>query len=156
YADKLRAMDVDADPEGFAALRQARDLALSDAESREEAKAPEGAALAEALEAIRAPSALPLADEAPPAAPPASEAAADLAELHMREITAWLHRGYATPWLPPEEKAALLAHWRGLMADPRMDELDFFDRVEGWTAWAILHALPHSSLLIAAAVRKFG
>lgn len=39
YADALRAMDPDADPEGFARLRAARDAALTDARARADSRA---------------------------------------------------------------------------------------------------------------------
>lgn len=144
YAERLRAMDVDADPEGFAALRAAREIALGGS----------GQPTADNVIAERLPEAHGAGKLHAP--PERAAVAPDPAEVHRTAIATLLTGDYAERWLPPEDKAALIAHWHGLCADPRMAEIDFLDRIERWAAWTIAANPPFSAPLIIPAVKQFG
>ncbi len=150
YAARLKAMDVDADPAGFAALRAARDQAL--------AHAADPAPVAEPAFDPE-----PQDDLAPSPSPPtppddeASKAAAriDAIDAHYRALRALL---FVDDDAPPtaDELAAIDHHGRALLADPRLEQVDFATDAERWFAGILAASVPRSDPLLEPAAQAFG
>lgn len=221
YAQRLKAIDVEADPHAFVALRQAFEAARDYAGSR----APDAGGLADDFvidipmppdpaelgfgrvpiprdpadtrssgepelgfpvdepspeapsREARAPGGpelgFPTDDEdtseppAPPPPPPEragprpepwrKRTVADYEE-NARALVRMLQR-LGNPQSPRAEaamKEQMLEHWRIVIADPRMQEVDFFDTAERWFADLIARAVPASDLLVQPAIDFFG
>ncbi len=145
YATRLKAMDVDADPDGFAALRDARDAALAHAADPR----PE-------LQQEPVPEPLFEPEEPPP--PPADPeviALHDAIDAHFRALQALLFPGDDTP-PGAEELAAIEHHGRALLADPRLEQVDFATDAERWFAEVLAAAIPRSDPLLEPAAATFG
>lgn len=143
YSARLKAFDPDSDPQAFVALREARDMALHLARRT----AREAAAAAEPRQD---------ATQAHDAREPEPEAISQ-AERHAQDLYAMFYaerdpeRASATH----EEREAMLAHWQGIVADPRLQEIGFFAQLEHWTIGLIAHHLPLSDPLIIPATELF-
>ena len=142
YAARLKAMDVDADPDAFEALRDARDAAL--------ARAADPVAAVEVEPAM--------ADDPPPPEPEAAPEADPLVEAmnaHFHALEALLFPGHdAAP--TPQELAEIDHHGRALLADPRLETLDFAASAERWFAETLAASIPRSDPLLEPAAAAFG
>jgi hypothetical protein len=161
YATRLKAMDPDTDPEAFRRLREARDHALAlarsgqidddgdfdedfdDTDTEYETATEIVAGNTELLAAD------PLDDSEPAVAgPPQYDP--------IQAILDILRPGEEREPLAADEEADLQHHFAALTADPRLQEVDFFARVEPWFAGLIADTLPRSHPLIPSAVAFFG
>ncbi|KQN00226.1 hypothetical protein [Sphingomonas sp. Leaf25] len=155
YAAKLRGMDVDADPAGFARLRDARDAALAgvadpvamlpdlDDDSDDDKIVADGFFTPE-------PEPLPQARVDP------VEAERDAAiDHHFRALEALLFPGHDDP-STAEEAAAIAHHGYALLADPRLERIDFAVGAERWFAEHLAIAIPRSDPLLERAAAVFG
>jgi hypothetical protein len=133
YAARLKAMDVDADPDGFARLREARDLALAHAADPEPDTAPPPPN-AEEVEAI---------------------ARDDAIEAHYRALRALLFNDDDAP-PTAEDLAAIEHHGRALLDDPRLEQVDFATDAERWFAEILAASVPRSDPLLEPAAQAFG
>jgi hypothetical protein len=176
YAVKLKAIDVERDPQAFIALREAFEHAQQIARwmtiEREEDENPEfdevdhveTLAIADTIGTLRvdlseAPSP-DLADASPspgrdgPWSPPTPEKfdahAAALARLLQR------NNEQPRPWPTDAEREEMLEHWRVLVADPRLHQLDFYADIERWLAGLIGYTIPFSDTLIVPVTEFFG
>ncbi|MET3722277.1 hypothetical protein [Sphingomonas trueperi] len=168
YARLLKAMDPETDPEGFAALRHARDWAMYLAEQQAQAEAPEEGKtdLVVTVDAdVRTDagdSPAPVADAAAPepvAAARAPDVAAPDVAPDLREQADFeaLHALHAMVFdrsrrISQEEMTALVEH---ILADPAMQNLAHADNVEGFFADTIAQGTPRSDPLIDPAIAYF-
>lgn len=144
YAARLKAMDVDADPDAFEALRDARDAALVRAAD------PVAAVDVEpVLTDVLPPQ--PVAAEPEPEADPLAEAM----NAHFHALEALLFPGHdAAP--TAEEQAQIDHHGRALLADPRLEQVDFATGAERWFAETLAASIPRSDPLLEPAAAAFG
>ncbi len=143
YAARLKAMDVDADPDAFEALREARDAALARAAD------PVAAAVEPVL-----PDDLPggpVEVEADPEIDPLAEAM----NAHFHALEALLFPGHDAP-PTAEELAGIDHHGRALLADPRLEQVDFATGAERWFAETLAASVPRSDPLLEPAAAVFG
>jgi hypothetical protein len=128
YARQLKAIDPEADPKSFIALRSAYERASGRTSAPVEVEPPSG------------PSQLD-----------------DGAERHAEAILA-LFREHSDPrpWLAPAAQEQLIAHWQAIAADPRLERLDYAARVEHWAAAIIAQAAPLSAPILMLAAERFG
>jgi hypothetical protein len=143
YADRLKRIDPDSDPQAFIVLREARDLALYLVQTDAAHTPPE-------------PIEEEVNDEVPP--PAVEWETISPAEAHARELYALLHaeRDPAHPHATEAEAEAMLAHWQVIAADPRLEEIGFFAQVENWAIGLIAYNTPLSDPLIVPATELFG
>lgn len=166
YTRLLKTMDPEADPEGFAALRHARDWAMYLAEQQAEAEAAEDAGADPAAAADAAPDADAAPAPAAEAAAPEPVAVAPAADLPSPEIAPDL-RGQADfealqalhamvfdsgQAVSQEAMAALVER---ILADPAMQNLAHADNVERFFADTIAQGTPRSDPLIDPAIAYF-
>jgi len=185
YAAKLKAIDVDRDPQAFIALREAFEQAQNEARwmqydeaEEEEAEAAEAAA-DQPEQALSEPEEYPdewddepgleidfdawerdpLAAEiafAPPAPNPWGPPTPEDYDDHARALAGLLLGEHAEQWPSPEETEAMLAHWQRITRDPRMQEMSFYADAENWFADLIARAVPFSDPLVAPVADHFG
>lgn len=146
YAARLKAMDVDADPDGFAALREARDAALAGVE-------------AEVHPALEAGTIATETSELPPTLDANSDSAVtafhEAINRHFHALEALLLPGHNAP-LTPMEQVAVGKHGRALLADSRLEQVDFADGAERWFAEILAASIPRSDPLLEPAAAAFG
>nr|WP_315384815.1 hypothetical protein [uncultured Sphingomonas sp.] len=166
YARLLKAMDPETDPEGFAALRHARDWAMYLAEQQAQAEAAEDAESDPAAAAEAEPDAgdapAPVADTAAPepvaAAPapdlPPPDVAPDLRGQADFEALQALHAMVfdRSRSVSQEEMTALAER---ILADPAMQNLAHADNVERFFADTIAQGTPRSDPMIDPAIAYF-
>lgn len=145
YAARLKAMDVDDDPAGFATLREARDAAL--------AGVAETVVEAEPAFEPEAPS--PPSDEVEGEPDPELAAFHDAINAHFQALDALLFPGRDEP-PTAEELAAIEHHGRALLADPRLEQVDFATGAERWFAEMLSASIPRSDPLLEPAAAVFG
>lgn len=167
YATALKAMDVDADPDGFARLRAARDAALARADRIA------AGAVEEAEDLVWSDDASDDDDDsfeysfddpgfATHAAPPIAEpdidperqAFLDTIDAHYRALVQLLFDDDAPP--TPQEVDAIAHHGRALLDDPRMEEVGFAASAELWFADNLAATVPRSDPLLEPAAALFG
>lgn len=155
YATKLRAMDVDADPAGFARLRDARDAAL--------ARAADPVAVAPDLDDESGDGEAVAEESFLPEPKPLPEASVDPVEVernatidfHFRALEALLFPGHDdSP--TPAEAVAIQEHGAALLADPRLEQIDFAVGAERWFAENLALATPRADPLLEQAAAVFG
>ncbi len=147
YAAKLKAIDVDADPAAFIALREARERALGEAAAQQTDAAapaddrPDGGAAASDDPAE--------ADDDEPA--PIALSAEDV------ERNARFNTLDALLFGPEEpEPDALAAAVRTIIDHPDMAGIDHADSVEGWLAGALYDSLPRGDPVLSMVIDRFG
>lgn len=164
YAARLKVTNPEDEPQGFMALRQAYEAALSwvDHSHWEEDEADEGA-LADAFrldvpapapesvppfvaESLDDPPSVPEPEPEPP------EHAADRADLRRRADA--LEAALRGPWR--RDGAALEGLLDDLLAAPALMELDTRDSVEYWLAGLLADTLPRSDAILMQAISAFG
>jgi len=159
YAQKLRVTHPEDDPQGFMALRQAYEAALSWVDHgggwTDEDEADDWGARATAIA---------LADESagaeidgdplpPPEPDPEAEArAADRAELQRR--TAAFAAALRGPW--HGDAAALTAKLDAILTAPAMMEIETREGIENWLAVVLADEIPRSDPVLRAAIDAFG
>lgn len=128
YSARLKAIDPEADPRGFIALREAFEAAKRGETEPEASDAP-----------------LTPGDPLDPVA------------AHVMAMSRILdgHAG-PQPWLAPAEQEALLAHWQALIAEPAMDGVEAFSDAANGMAELIARTLPLSEALVVPATGYFG
>ncbi|MCW3835759.1 hypothetical protein ACFQ1E_05485 [Sphingomonas canadensis] len=149
YSAKLKAIDVDREPEAFIALREAFEFVQSFVKSinstpgstREAAPDPPEEPSREAEEPFRSDW---------PAQPPIGTQA----HYHALEalLTDWAGQD---PCLSDGEKSEALAHWTAIAADPHLQQISALDELERWAAWLISATLPRSNALVMPVVSFF-
>jgi hypothetical protein len=144
YATLLKALDVDKDPQAFEQLRRARDWALASAD----AESFQGEPLAEGRDA-------PADEEA--SAEPAEPIPEWLREVaaHHAALMEILSAGDGQTPTDDEHQAAMLAHFEGMLADPRLADVGFEADAEQWFAQTIAHGCPRANPLVLPAARRF-
>jgi hypothetical protein len=143
YARALKAIDVDADPQAFIALREALDAARMHA-ARVAAKAEER---------VLADGALDPGDAVPEPASPGAEP--ELRPQWMDDIEAIQALVYGDQ--PREaifEEVGIRAE--RLLNGPEMEEVDHAARIEQWAVQVILSGIPRSNGLLLPAIQRFG
>lgn len=143
YAARLKAMDVDADPDAFEALREARDAALARA-------ADPAAAAVDPVPSDGLP-AEPIAADPEPEADPLAAAM----NAHFHALEALLFPGHDTA-PTAEELAEIDHHGRALLADPRLEQVDFAAGAERWFAETLAASVPRADPLLEPAAAVFG
>lgn len=178
YAAKLKAIDVDRDPQAFIALREAFEQAQNEARwlqyEQQEDETEDLPIEAEADGAddldewhdepgteldFEAWERDPLAAEiafAPPAPNPWAPPAPEDYDDHARALAGLLLGEHAEQWPSPEETETMLAHWQRITRDPRMQEMSFYGDAENWFADLIARAVPFSDPLVAPVADHFG
>lgn len=150
YARRLKQLDVDADPEAYAALRHARDAALWLASQ----DAPAGPT-DETPDEPRLPDAAPLPVSGPEPEPEPQAARYD--EEYQALAKLLFDSGDEEPTPADEaEVAALAGHFESLTRDPRLDEVGYFADASIWFAETIARSWPRSASLAEPAARYFG
>lgn len=143
YAAKLKAIDVDADPAAFMALRDA--LAAARAYARR-APARREPVLVDAVAVEDAPPAA----EAPPQLDPPPAKPGWVEDI---EAIQQLVYGSAPREVIFDEVSARTAH---LLGGPEMETIDHAANVERWTAETILSGMPRTNAMIQPAIERFG
>lgn len=142
YAARLKAMDVDADPAAFEALRDARDAALARA--------------ADPVAAVDVEPVMPETLSAASVEPePEVDALAEAMNAHFHALEALLFPGHDDP-PTAEELAEIDRHGRALLADPRLEQVDFATGAERWFAETLAASVPRSDPLLEPAAAAFG
>ncbi|WP_404371240.1 hypothetical protein AB5I39_03555 [Sphingomonas sp. MMS24-J45] len=168
YSKRLKAIDVEAEPERFVALREAFEYATA------LANMGEGLALADATPEPTTPlddrwsgpeeadwdrdrSSAPHPDTSPlePGSVPNVED--NPIDLHAEALQRLL-LSHPDDWLPPapEETEAMLAHWAAISADSRLEELSFYANAEIWVAEVVARGCPFSDPLVPLVIARFG
>ena len=142
YVRALKAIDVEADPQAFIALREAFEAAQA------------GAGRA-AFDANRS--------EPPQPAAPVIEEAVQHGDRDDGAVSAaialehLLYGGGAERQRPsPEQAVAMLKHWSAIVSDPRMQEVGHYADVEQWASELIARTVPFSDPLVVPATVQFG
>lgn len=154
YAAQLKAIDPDTDPKAFIALREARDIAERIARGMPVPDIPQPRHRPEPDPEPELP-----AETYAVARPPAREQAAPSpADIHTRALYQLLYgqREGAPSFATPGEREAMLAHWEGMLEDPRILDIGFLAELEHWAAPLIAHATPLSDPLVIPAAELFG
>ena len=158
YAKRLKAMDVDADVDGYARLRNARDVALAHAQGNylepayEDYEEEELDGLAD--EAVAQPSVdEPLADVTPSKSPqPTDEYAAA-----QRRLIQLLFTGEEQLYFfAAEEAREALDCFEFLKTDPRLDQIDVASSASDWFAQILAQSSPRSDPLVRPVASYFG
>ncbi len=166
YSKLLKAIDVEAEPERFVALREAFEHATALANMAEIPPALEPVAAltpslddrwsgAEEADPGSARSTVPPHDvQAPDPVPHEPE---DPINLHAAALERLL-LSHPDDWMPasPEETEAMLDHWAVISADPRLEELGFYAQAEAWAAEVVAQGCPFSDPLVPIVIEKFG
>lgn len=178
YAAKLKAIDVERDPQAFIALREAFEHARHigqwmaherenegfDADEPDLGVQAEEPAMADTIGALavdlgEAPAPQPVptpasGDRDGPWSPPTPEKF----DAHAAELAKLLQRNNLEPrpWPTEAEREEMLTHWRVILADPRLQQLDFYADVERWIAGLIGYTIPFSDTLIVPVTEYFG
>ncbi|GGC75857.1 hypothetical protein [Chelatococcus reniformis] len=173
YARKLKAMDVDADPKGFMALRSALDLAVRQASEPEPQPIELTPGPAAALDSSPATDEIaefwpstagelvsPVAERRPPASEPAvpfpparTPKPVDDHEARFDRLAALL---FVDDETAPPDRCALQEALRALLDHPDMEAIDLSARTEARLAEAIFHAVPRSDAILPLVVERFG
>lgn len=175
YARKLKAIDVEREPQAFVALREAFEQATATAQwmveeerwEAEEAEAEaEDKAPADSRDAMTAGEFLATL---PPGNPSASELGGEPSrpgpwqaitpedvDAHARALFELVHgRDDPARWSTAEEDEAMHAHWRAIIADPRMQQVAYFADAEGWFANLLWGTTPFTDTLVPPVTRFF-
>lgn len=171
YSRKLKAIDVEADKDGFIALREAYDQALVLAEHIADAPeqdfglgdaimALDGMPVLAAAETERwsEPPAPAAAPEAVPAPEPVADPAVEAARAHAHAMARLLFQlnDPEDPLHDTDQQAALFAHLEGMLADPRLQTVEGHGDAELWIAHLLAETCPASDALVPAVSDYFG
>ncbi|WP_109806448.1 hypothetical protein [Sphingosinithalassobacter portus] len=170
YAARLKAIDTENDTQGFVALRAALDHAMAEAQWHDEDAREDGADLPadmapETGGAAPAEPSGPLPDTPPDPAPrpdakPASPWAPPSSEridAAGNELSAMLLAEREQPRLAtPEESEQMLALWRLIADDPRLEQIGHYAAAETNIAHLVAQSFPFSAPLVDPVVERFG
>lgn len=155
YAAMLKSFDPDADPERFARLREARELAVRLARSATASSPETSADAVPTPDAAFGPAPSHTTDPPQPAAPspPSPE---DRIDAHYAALVAMLSaRGDGRA--PDADTAArMLEHFEAILADPRMQQLSFRAAAEDRWLHVLSTTTPQSDPLLPRAIDEFG
>lgn len=160
YAAKLKAMDPEADSRAFVELREAFETAKASAgieptQLAEDAQQPPTHSEPPPVELPGdAASVREAADRAQPPLPAAEVSAKALTLLLYTAKQAHADGNRAARATRGEEQE-MRRHWRAIVNDPRMEQLDHYADREGWFAALIASTLPFSEPLVARATLFF-
>lgn len=150
YARQLKAIDPEADPQAFVALREAFETAKIEAEWIDR---PDEDAI-QVVSLYGAPIAAAPARSAPQDDRWTSEPATP--QDHAQALAALLYaHNREGPWATPEQRDTMLAHWHAIIGDPRMQEVAFYADSEQWFAETIARTSRFSDPLVIPAVDYF-
>ena len=162
YAARLKTIDADRDPAAFIKLREAFEQARNEATwadlDEDDAQEPlEPVALAaEATLAARPPERTPPPPEPEPAPSPWAPPRPEDFDARAAALLQLLDREGADIWATPDEAEAMLAHWRALATDPRLDQIGRFAEAEQWFAHLVARNSPFSDPLVGPVSDFFG
>lgn len=182
YARALKQIDVDAEPERFAALRSAFEEAIflagqeqfpepvhgpnpAETSLDDERWQPAPPATVHVIEAETSPHPEPAEQAAPdpplaapnPSPGPWLQAAIDNANEHAQALEAMLMAEQGKDIVPlPAEVTTMRTHWQAVTQDPRMEELGHFAAVEAWIAEILALGWPFSEPLMPDVAQFFG
>jgi hypothetical protein len=102
--------------------------------------------------------AAPPAPEEPQRRSPWAGVTPEDADAHSRALATLLytHDRQSQPWPTAEQEEAMLAHWRAIAADPRMQEVAYFADADRWFSELIARTAAFSDPLIIPATEFFG
>ncbi|WP_300973073.1 hypothetical protein [Sphingomonas sp. LHG3406-1] len=163
YAAKLKAMDIEADPQGYEGLREARDVALRHADGFGE---PSDEVYVGSLEAAEAQPSVAADADTMVMEPAAEEASADAAlfedlRLALSQDTSAIAallaeaREQQRP-LAEEEQQAIADHWNRLVDNPLLGHVGMLAQGSEIFAEVIAESMPQSDMLIEPAATFFG
>ncbi|TGX54272.1 hypothetical protein E5A73_09200 [Sphingomonas gei] len=167
YAARLKTIDADRDPEAFIALRDAYDQARVEATWRDEDAdydlLDDDTAFADDAAPLAGANLAPPPDASPPA-PARIAARGPWAPLRPEDYDAQVGKLLdmfdrpedANPWASAAEAEAMLAIWRVLAGDPRLDQMGHFADAEQWFAGLIAQNRPFSDPLVRPVSDFFG
>jgi hypothetical protein len=167
YAERLKAMDLDSDVEGYAALRNARDVALAYArqdqfdeplfehEVEDWADDETDDRMESELDGEVTSSPPAQADQTEARELPEEHRASAEAQQRMLTILFPGEERSEQP-LTFEEEQALLACFETLRKDPRLEQIDVLASASDWFAQVIAGALPRSDVIVRPAAQLFG
>lgn len=135
YVRALKAIDVDADPAAFIALRGALEAAQAVAAQAEFGGADE--------------------QDRPGQDDPATAPRAEV-DSPQRALVQLLRESYAPCAPSPEQSLAMLELWSEIVSDPRLEHVEHFADTERWAAELIAATVPFSDPLVVPAVLRFG
>lgn len=100
----------------------------------------------------------PTPPEPPERPSPWATISPEAADAHARSLATLLysHDREALPWPSQAQEDEMLAHWRALIADPRMQELSYFADAERWFSELIARTAAFSDPLVIPATEYFG
>lgn len=166
YTHKLKALDVDADPAGFVALRAARDNALNYAAMRQSRPtAPQPAAQpdplvvrAEDLAAVlaeRQAATTPIqAENAAPSPDPEQEADREQERLLNSQLS-HLNERLSALTEPAADAAELISLTQTILANPALEQVDRAAHVEQWMAATAGNAIPRSDPILTTLINHY-
>ncbi|WP_165323676.1 hypothetical protein [Rhizorhabdus phycosphaerae] len=153
YARSLKQLDVDADPESYARLRAAREIATHIATTMSDNAEATGTAFDTA--GGRGEShGDSLSDEQPQ---PAPEDPVDPTLLHHRALIDILFPNGEPSDVPltNEESNQLRSHFSALIEDPRLHDISWYAEASEWFAETLARSLPRSQILFEPAADFF-
>lgn len=169
YSAKLKSIDPEEDPKGFIALREAFEAAkvqaqwvdLPDDEDDDDWDEdgqewpPEDDRYQIRPEAAAAE---PAPHEEPARRSPWAPLTKEDADEHSRALATLLysHDRKVQPWPTDAQESEMLAHWRVITADPRMQEVSYFADAERWFSELIARTAAFSDPLVIPATEYFG
>ncbi len=161
YAQRLKAMDLDADVDGYARLRNARDVALAHAQGTYVEPAYDGyddEAFGDLTEeavadAVAQPQPEPLPDEA---APSSSQPTDEYGAAQHRLIQLLFTGEEQLYFFTPEEAREALDCFEFLKTDPRLDQIDVASSASDWFAQILAQSSPRSDPLVRPVAAYFG
>ena len=158
YAKRLKAMDVDADVDGYARLRNARDVALAHAQGNYVEPAYEEYDEAALDELADEAASQPLSDESvSEVSPSKSPQPTDEYAAAQRRLVQLLFTGEAQLYFfTAEEAREALVCFDFLKTDPRLDQIDIASSASDWFVQILAQSSPRSDPLIRPVVSYFG
>ncbi|MBA16047.1 MAG: hypothetical protein CMN73_06795 [Sphingomonas sp.] len=172
YAAKLKAIDTESDTHAFVALRAALDHAMAEAQwvdgdTQDDLHEPlaDAAPEVDAADPVDTDSVSPATPPAPapqpdakpvsPWAPPSSESI-DAAGNELAQMLLAEREHQQARLATPEETERMLALWRLIAGDPRLEQVGHYAAAETNIAHLVAQSFPFSAPLVDPVVERFG